>query len=100
MYKAVRKVNDRYFSNYNRDFEYKIRETKEEKCDKNKDESCSQGIHISHLEWAKRFGKDWDNMAILEVEVNKSDIVVSRDCDGKVRCSKVKVLRELDKSEY
>ena len=49
---------------------------------------------------AYNFGRVWENLAILEVEVNPKDIIVSRDCDGKVRASKVKVLRELDKSEY
>jgi len=100
MYKAVRKVGERYLSDYNNDFEYKIGETKEQECSKNTNEVCSIGIHVSHLKWAYNFGRNWDNMAILEVEVDKKDIVVCKECDGKVRCSKIKVIRELDKTEY
>jgi hypothetical protein len=36
---------------------------------------------------------------LLEVEVSPKDIVVSKDCDGKVRTSKVKVIREVPKEE-
>ena len=101
MYKAVHKSeNGEYYSNYDKNFKYRIGEIKEEKCSKSKDNSCSEGIHISHKLWAIDFGKGWSDLAILECEVNDKDIVVSKDCDGKVRASKIKVLRELPKSEY
>jgi len=101
MYKAVHKSKDgEYYSNYNNSFKYIIGETKEEVCSKNQDDSCSQGIHISHKLWALKFGREFENMALLECEVDEKDIVVSRDCDGKVRASKIKVLREVPKSEY
>ncbi len=69
-------------------------------CDTSNNNSCSNGIHISHKYWALNFGRGWDNMALLECEVDENDIVVSRDCDGKVRASKIKVLREVPKEEY
>lgn len=100
MYKSVRKFNGKYVSDKDNSFEYIIGEIKEEKCDKSNDNSCSFGIHISHKMWALQFGRDWDNMALLEVEVDKKDIVVSKDCDGKVRTSKIKVLREVPKNEW
>ncbi len=101
MYKSVHKSdNGEYYSNYNKDFKYKIGEVKEENCSKEKDNSCSQGIHISHKLWAIDFGIGWSDMALLECEVSEKDIVVSKDCDGKVRASKIKVIREVPKSEY
>jgi hypothetical protein len=39
-------------------------------------------------------------MALLECEVEPKDIIVCADTDGKVRASKVKVLREVPKAEY
>ncbi|MCF7843883.1 hypothetical protein K9M47_03220 [Candidatus Gracilibacteria bacterium] len=100
LYKAVHKRDDVYFSDYNNSFTYTIGETKEENCDKNKSESCSAGIHLSHLNWARLFGKNWEDLAILECETDIKDIVVSEDCDGRIRTSKIKVLRELPKDEY
>ena len=101
MYKAVHKSdNGEYYSNYDQNFKYRIGETKEENCLKDNSNSCSQGIHISHKVWAVNFGKVWDDMALLECEVSEKDIVVSKDCDGKVRASKIKVIREVPKSEY
>ena len=101
MYKAVHKSdNGEYYSDYNPNFKYIIGEIKKENCSKEKDNSCSQGIHISHKLWAIDFGRVWDDLAILECEVNEKDIVVSKDCDGKVRASKIKVIREVPKSEW
>ena len=101
MYKAVHKSESgEYYSNYDPSFKYKIGEVKTENCSKEKDNSCSQGIHISHKVWAVNFGKVFDDMALLECEVNEKDIVVSKDCDGKVRASKIKVIREVPKSEW
>ncbi len=99
-YKAVRKQNDgRLLSDYDRSFEYKVDETKSEKCDPDTHRECSYGIHISHLDWALRFGSDWDNLAIIECETKISDIVMPDNTDGKVRTSKIKVLREVPLEE-
>ena len=99
-YKAVRKHDDgRLVSDYDCDFEYKVGETKTEKCDIDTERTCSYGIHISHLDWALRFGSDWDNLAIIECETKISDIVMPEGTDGKVRTSKIKVLREVPLEE-
>jgi len=100
-YKAVHKYADgTYHSDYNKDFIYKIGEVMNENCDTSTDESCTNGIHISHKFWAITFGRAWEDMALLECEVNPKDIVVAKDCDGKVRTSKLKIIREVPKEEY
>ena len=99
LYKAVHKIDWEYISNYDKSFEYEIWKIIKEKCDNNKTDSCSYWIHISHLKRAIDFGRVWEDMAILECEVPIKDIVVSKDCDWKVRTSQLKVLRELPKEE-
>lgn len=98
-YKAVRKSNGTYYSDYKSSFVYEIGKFKQEECDKNIKDNCSYGIHISHRDWALNFGCDWYNLAILEVETKISDIVMPQSTDGKVRTSKVKVLREVPLEE-
>jgi hypothetical protein len=95
LYKAVHKKDGVYFSEYDNNFTYTIGKIKEEYIDKSKTNSCSSGIHLAYLQWAKLFGKYWEDLAILECETNIEDIIVSEDCDGKVRSSKVKIIREL-----
>jgi hypothetical protein len=50
--------------------------------------------------WALNFGNSWNDMALLEVKVPIDKIVVSKDCDGKVRTSELTVLREVPVDEY
>ena len=101
MYKAVRKSKyGIYASDYSKLFTYKIGEFKEENLSTDINNSCQSGIHISHLHFAVNFGKLWDNLAILEVQVDRNHVIVAKDCDGKIRASKIKVIRELEKSEY
>jgi hypothetical protein len=94
LYKSVHKINNEYISDKNSNFKYEIGKFKTEKLAPKKDGCCASGIHISHLFWAKKFGKSWSDCAILECEVKIKDIVVGNDCDGKVRASKIKVIRE------
>jgi hypothetical protein len=100
LYKAVHKRDGGYFSNHVSNFEYKIGEVKEHEIDPSIEDSCTKGLHVSHLDWAIKFGNEWGDMAILECEVKVKDIVVSKDCDGKVRTSRLKVIREVPKEEY
>jgi hypothetical protein len=100
LYKAVHKRDGGYFSNHVSSFEYKIGEVKEHEIDPSIEDSCTKGLHVSHLDWAIKFGNEWSDMAILECEVKVKDIVVSKDCDGKVRTSRLKVIREVPKEEY
>ena len=99
-YKAVRKDKEGiYRADRDSSFTYEIGKIKEEKCDTDITEDCSYGIHIAHLNWALDFGRDWSNLAIIEVETKISDIVMPIDTNGKVRTSKVKVLREVPLEE-
>ncbi len=99
-YKAVHKMeNGRLVSHYNNNFEYKIGDNKTEVCDNDTSCECSRGIHISHLDWALSFGSSWPDLAIIECETKIDDIVVPNNTDGKVRTSKIKVVREVPLEE-
>ena len=100
-YKAVHKGPEEgyYISNYDEDFIYEVGKFATNKCDPDTSESCGYGLHISHLNWALNFGSDWDNLAILEVETKIDDIVLPEETDGKVRTSKLKVIREVPLEE-
>ena len=98
-YKAVRKSGNIYYSDYNEDFTYEIGKKKTEICDQNILEECSYGIHISYLDWALRYGLNFDNLAILEIETEIDKIVLPKNSNGKVRTSEIKVLREVPLSE-
>ena len=99
-YKAVRKdENGIYRADRDKSFTYEVGKDKTEKCDPNTKDDCSYGIHISTLNWALNFGRNWENLAILEVKTRISDIVLPDYSDGKVRTSKVKVLREVPLEE-
>ncbi len=99
-YKAVHKLGDKYFSHHDSGFEYIIGEKHTNKCDQRQDNSCSFGLHVSDKGWALGFGMGWANMALIECEVAIKNIVVSKDCDGKVRTSELKVVREVPKEEW
>lgn len=100
-YKAVHKTKDgTYCSDYRQDFSYEIGEVKTEKhLDTDTRKDCGQGIHISHLGWAVDFGKDWDDLAIIEVKTKIADIVLPDYTNGKARTSEVEVIREVSLEE-
>ena len=98
-YKAVQKINGKYVSCWDNAFEYEIGKFKSQECDEDVNNECSYGIHIAHLDWVLDFGKNFDNLAILEVESQLKNIVVPKDSDGKIRTSKVKVIREVPLEE-
>lgn len=99
-YKAVHKLTDIYVSDKNRNFVYAIgKKVKEPNCDNDKNESFGKGIHISHLEWALDFGSNWNDLAILELEVKIDDIVIPKNTDGKVRVPEADVIREVPLEE-
>ena len=100
-FKAVRKSEDGiYYSDHDHSFKYVVGETKTvSDIDTNIEEDCGTGIHIAHLQWALDFGKDWDDLAILEVETKIDNIVFPINTNGKVRTSSVKVLREIPLEE-
>ncbi len=100
LYKALHKKEGKYFADYNPKFEYKIGETQTEICDPSTTESCKSGIHVSHRMWALNFGRSWSDMALLEFEVPIDKIVVALDCDGKIRTSSAKCIREIPKEDW
>jgi hypothetical protein len=101
MYKTVHKDEDGTLrADYDKSFIYKIGETHELKNAPKSDGSCSYGLHIAHKSWAVSFGAAWHDCALIECEVDPKDIVVSDDCDGKVRTSKLTVIREVPKEEW
>ena len=100
-YKAVHKKKDgTYYSDYSNSFTYEVGRVYEHKCAPASNGACSVGLHISFKSWARSFGINWNDCAILECEVEKKDLVISKDTDGKVRCKKLKVIRELPESEW
>lgn len=100
MYKAVKKVGEEYISSYSNSFKYIIGDIHKEKCAPASEGSCSSGLHVSFKSWAVSFGSGWNDMALLECEVDIKNIIVSEDSDGKVRTSALKVIREVPESEW
>ena len=99
-YKAVHKRGSGYVADYDSKTNYTVGKTKTVKnLDANREKECGSGIHIAPLRWAVEFGKDWDDLAILEVEAATKSIVLPYESDGKVRVKSVKVLREVPLEE-
>lgn len=100
-YKAVHKYDDgTYHADYSCSFDYVIGQSKTvSDIDKSTRNDCGEGIHISHLAWAVDFGKNWSDLAILEVKTKIDNIVLPINTNGKVRTSEVKVIREVPLKE-
>ena len=100
-YKCVHKYeNGIYFSDYRDDFTYTIGEKAiPDGFDTDVSEGCGKGIHVAHLNWALDYGRNWDDLAILEIEANLKDVLIPEGCKGKVRCKEVTVLREVPLEE-
>ena len=98
--KALHKDDDGvYFSDHDNAFFYELGRSYKEACDKNEAEPCGKGLHIAHLDWALDYGKDWSDLAIVEVKTKIADIVLPKNSDGKVRTSELKVVREVPLEE-
>ena len=96
LYKAVHKRDGRYHSDYDKEFEYVVgEEAVSTKFDRDRGIICSYGIHMATLEWCLRYGHSWKDLAILEVEARKGDIVVPEGGEEKVRARAVRVIREV-----
>lgn len=93
-YKAVRKKDGKYISNYDNKTEFKIGEWSEVETDKDSDKVAVKGLHVASLEFAQNWGEHWNDVAILEVETNIHDVIIP-DAKDQVRTSKFKVLREV-----
>lgn len=89
-----------YRSDWDADFLYTIGESvvSDGFCtDPNED--CGHGIHMAYLDWCLAYGNCWADLAILEVEVDMSTVVVPKYGFGKVRAPSCKVIREVPLEE-
>ena len=99
LFKAVHKREGRYFSDFN-SLEYFIGSSAAaDSLDTDPSEDCGHGIHMAHKAWCLDYGRDWDDLAILEVEAEMSGIIVPEGNPGKVRAARIKVLREVPLAE-
>ena len=101
LYKAVHKVGEATFvSDWMKSFGYNIGETvTQENTDKDVYNDCGVGLHVSTLHWSLMFGRNFDDLAIIECEVPKDKAVVYKFTDGKIRTSELKVIREVPLEE-
>ena len=101
LYKAVHKNNEKYFSDFDDGFEYRIGETAvpDNGFDDDAHKKCGAGINMAPLHWCLNYGRGWDDLAILEMTALREDVVVPMNTDGKVRARKAKVVREVSLSE-
>ena len=101
LYKAVHFCGGVYRSDYNHEFFYPIGDvvTPDNGFDESVRIECGAGIHLAYKEWAVDYGACWSDLAILECECEKSDVLVPLCGDGKVRARKAKVLREVPLEE-
>ena len=99
-FKCVHKVNGRYLADKDGSFEYAIGEKAiPDAFDDNPLEDCGHGIHVAYLDWVLDYGRNWSDIAIIEVEAKLKDIVVPQSAVGKVRCKEVTVIREVPLEE-
>ena len=101
LYKAVHFYNGAYRSDYDYKFIYPIGDvvTPDNGFSESVQIDCGAGIHLAHKAWAINYGKFWSDLAILECECEKSDVLIPLCSDGKVRARKAKVLREVPLEE-
>ena len=69
LYKAVHKYNEQYFSDHDDEFEYRIGEiaVPDNGFDDNAHEKCGAGINMAPLHWCLDYGREWSDLAILEM---------------------------------
>ena len=99
-FKCVHKRNGKYISDYNNSFEYIIgQKIIPDSFDDEKEETCGHGIHIANMAWALDYGRNWNDLAILEIEAEYDNIVVPKFSNGKIRCKEAIVIREVPLEE-
>ena len=100
LYKAVHKRDGKYVANWGNDFIYTIGAVAEANgFTTDPVEDCGQGIHMATLGWSAAYGRDWDDIALLELEANADEIVVPPYETGKGRAPKALVIREVPLEE-
>ena len=99
-FKAVHKISGKYISDKSPEFEYVIGgKAVADFLTTNAADDCGHGIHFAHLAWCLDYGKNWTDLAILEVEAELDGIIVPIDSPGKVRSAEVIVIREVPLEE-
>ena len=100
LYKAVHKRDGKYVANWGNDFIYTIGAVSEANgFTTDPAEDCGQGIHMATLGWSAAYGRDWGDIALLELEADADEIVVPLYETGKVRAPKALVIREVPLEE-
>ena len=100
LFKAVRKRDGLYRSDWDSDFMYTIgKSVVADGFCTDPNEDCGNGIHMAYLSWCLAYGSCWPDLAILEVEVDMNTVVVPKYGSGKVRAPSCKVIREVPLEE-
>ena len=100
LYKAVHKRDGKYVADRDNDFIYTIGAVAEANgFTTDPAEDCGQGIHMATLGWSAAYGRDWGDIALLELEADADEIVVPLYETGKVRAPKALVIREVPLEE-
>lgn len=101
LFKAVHFDGEKYYADADHDFIYTIGETAvpDNGFDDDINKTCGAGINLAHKAWAINYGSGWNDLAILELECEKADVLVPLMSDGKVRARKAKVIREVPLEE-
>ena len=100
LYKAVHKRVGEYVADWDNDFTYTIGAVAEANgFTTDPAEDCGQGIHMATLGWSAMNGRDWGDIALLELEADADEIVVPLHETGKVRAPKALVIREVPLEE-
>ena len=101
LFKAVHFTGEKYCSDADPNFIYTIGDVAvpANGFDDDVHKTCGAGINLAHKAWALNYGYEWDDLAILELECEKDDVLVPLMSDGKVRARKAKVIREVPLEE-
>jgi hypothetical protein len=99
-YTCVYKQDNKYFNMYDRNYEYKIgKKLISNSFDRNIPDSHKYGIDITHLNGALDTVRFWNNLVILELEVDLDNIVINNHDYHDIRCGEAIILREVPLEE-
>ena len=100
LYKAVHKRNGKYVADWDDQFVYTIGKIAEaDDFTLTPIEDCGHGIHMATVAWSAAYGRNWTDIALLELEADASEVVVPLCETGKVRAPKALVIREVPLEE-
>ena len=100
LYKAVHKRDGKYVADWDGQFVYTIGKIAEaDDFTLTPIEDCGHGIHMATVAWSAAYGRNWTDIALLELEADASEVVVPLCETGKVRAPKALVIREVPLEE-